>query len=247
MKADICGKLQLSGCRLVSTSPDKPNIYYEVVSRQDVETDMNSIASQVKETTVEMPRMIIYRRSRNLCADLYQFFLHYLGETSYYPLGAPKLCINQLFGMYHANIPSHNKQVIMQSMEKVDGIVRVVFATVALGMGVNFVGLKDVLHYGAPSTIEDYFQESGRAGRSGELSTSTNMWKPSDAPLWKDLSRPCHAEVAAVRHYLENDKECHREQLLHHFVRSMQVPESRELLFCCDVCGGQFNSEYNPA
>ena len=241
------GKLQLSGCRLFSTSPDRPNIYYEVVSRQDVETDMNSIASQLKETTVEMPRMIIYCRSRNLCADLYQLFLHYLGETNYYPLGAPKLCINQLFGMYHANTPSHNKQVIMQSMEKADGIVHVVFATVALGMGVNFVGLNRVLHYGAPSTIEDYFQESGRAGRSGELSTSTIKWKPSDAPLWKGLSRPRHAEIAAVRHYLENDKECRREQLLHHFDRSMQVPESRELLLCCDVCGGQFNSEYNPA
>ena len=178
-------------------------IYYEVVSRQNVETDMNSIASQLKQTTVEMPRMIIYCRSRNLCADLYQSFLHYLGETSYYPLGAPKVCINRLFGMYHANTPSHNQQVIMQSMEKADGIVRVVFATVALGMGVNFLGLNCVLHYGAPSTIEDYFQESGRAGRSGELSTSTIMWKPSDAPLWKDLSRPCQAEIAAVRHYLE--------------------------------------------
>ena len=145
--------------------------------------------------------------------------------------------------MYHANTPSHNKQVIMQSMEMADGIVRVVFAT----MGVNFVGLNRVLHYGAPSTIEDYFQESGRAGRSGELSISTIMWKPSDAPLWKDLLRPRHAEIAAVRHYLENDKECRREQLLHHFDRSMQVPESRELLLCCDLCGGQFNSEYNPA
>ena len=139
MKADICGKLQLSGCRLFSTCPDRRNIYYEVVSRQDVETDMNSIASQLKETTVEMPRMIIYCRSRNLCADLYQFFLHYLGETSYYLLGAPKLCINRLFGTYHANTPSHNKQVIMQSMENANGIVRVVFATVALGMGVNFL------------------------------------------------------------------------------------------------------------
>ena len=92
-----------------------------------------------------MPRMIISCRSRNLCADLYQFFLHYLGETNYYPLGAPKLCINRLFGMYHANTPSHNKQVIMQSMEKADGIVRVVFATVALGMGVNFVGLNFIM------------------------------------------------------------------------------------------------------
>ena len=58
------------------------------------------------------------------------------------------------------------------------------------------------------STIEDYFQEIGRAERSGGVSTSTIMWKPSDAPLWKDLSGLRHAEIAAVRHYLENDIEC---------------------------------------
>lgn len=44
-----------------------------------------------------------------------------------------------------------------------DRVVKVVFATVALGMGVNLVGMNRVVHYGAPLSIEDYFQESGRA------------------------------------------------------------------------------------
>lgn len=52
-------------------------------------------------------------------------------------------------------------------MQKEDGIVCVVFATVALGMGVNFAALNTVYHYGAPRSIDDLFQESGRAGRSG--------------------------------------------------------------------------------
>ncbi len=43
--------------------------------------------------------------------------------------------------------------------------IRVVFTTIALGMGVNFVGLNRTIRYGAPTAIEDYFQESGRAGR----------------------------------------------------------------------------------
>lgn len=44
----------------------------------------------------------------------------------------------------------------MQSMLNEDGIVRVVFATMALGMGVNFVGLTTTIHYGAPRNIDDY-------------------------------------------------------------------------------------------
>ena len=63
--------------------------------------------------------------------------------------------------MYHANTPEHNREVIMNSLPKPDGIVQVVFATVALGMKVN---IKDVniIHYGALQSIKDYFQESGR-------------------------------------------------------------------------------------
>ena len=100
---------------------------------------------------------------------MYAYFLSCLGEDSYFPPDAPKISDNRLFGMYHA----HNKEVILNSMQKEDGVVRVVFATVALGMGVNLVGINRVVHYGAPASIDDYFQESGRAGRSGEVAKST--------------------------------------------------------------------------
>ena len=61
--------------------------------------------------------------------------------------------------MYHSRTDEHNKEVIMQSMGKADGTVRVVFATMALGMGVNFIGLFTTIHYGALHSLDDYFQE----------------------------------------------------------------------------------------
>ena len=48
-----------------------------------------------------------------------------------------------------------------------------VFATVALGMGIDLQDINDVVHYGALSSLEDYFQESGMGGRSGAHATST--------------------------------------------------------------------------
>ena len=68
--------------------------------------------------------------------------------------------------MFHSDTPTHNKEVILKSMGKEDGVVRFVFATVALGMGVNFKGLNRTICYAAPTSVEDYFQESARAGRS---------------------------------------------------------------------------------
>ena len=52
--------------------------------------------------------------------------------------------------MYHSGMADHNKDVIMKSMADANGVVRVVFATVALGMGVNLAGLNTIIHYGAP-------------------------------------------------------------------------------------------------
>ena len=64
--------------------------------------------------------------------------------------------------MFHANTPQHNKEVILSNLTRPDGVVRVVFATVALGMGINLRDVNTIIHYGAPQSIEDYFQESGR-------------------------------------------------------------------------------------
>ena len=96
------------------------------------------------------------------------------------------------------------------------GIVRVVFATTALGRGVHFVGLHSTIHYGAPRSIDNYFQESGRAGRDGKEALSAIYWVPSDAPN-KDIRNPRNAEIVAVRQYLENISECRRCQLLCYF------------------------------
>ena len=98
-----------------------------------------------------------------------------------------------------------------------DGKVRIVFATVALGMGVNIVDVNTTWHYGAPSTLDDYLQESGRAGRSGNQATSIVFWKPVNAPLHKDCSSSLNASVAAVRHYLQNTTTCRRMQLLKYY------------------------------
>ena len=84
----------------------------------------------------------------------------------------------------------------------------------ALGMGVNFSALTSIIHYGAPRCLDAYFQESGRAGREGEQSTSTIYWAPLDVPVQQDLR---NAEVAVVRRYLENEVDCRRYLLLHYF------------------------------
>ena len=127
----------------------------------------------------------MYCQSLDTCANLYAHFHYELGEASYHPPGSPHLSDHRLFGMFHSNTPEHNKEVILKSLLIPNGVVRVVFATVALGMGIDLRDVNTIIHYGAPRSLEDYFQESGRGGRSGEDAVSTIFWKTVDCPVRK--------------------------------------------------------------
>ena len=194
--------------------------------RTTIEDDLAQLVESICSHRKKAERVIIYCHSLNLCANMYAHFHAELGDDSYYPPGAPHVSENRLFGMFHADTADHNKTVILHSL---------VFATVALGMGVNFSSLNTTIHYGAPRSIDDFFQESGRAGRSGQPAKSIVYWKPSDAPLRKDLSDPRNAEMAAMGRYLENCKECCISQLLSYFDRDLVYSVSDKLT-CCDVC-----------
>ena len=133
------------------------------------------------------------------------------------------------------NTPEHNKEIVMKSLSIPDGVVRIVFATVALGMGVNMRDVNTIIHYDGPQSIEDYYQECGRGGRSGESAKSIVYWRPSDCPLYKNLLSTREHEVVAVRQFLENTIYCCRKWLLEYFDKlftsSVNNPNN-----CCDVC-----------
>ena len=135
----------------MSVSPNRPNIYYEVHMRTEIETDFADLLSSLQLNLCLAPRVIVYYRSLNVCYDLYAHFLYELGTASYYPPGAPQTSDNRLFGMFHSSTPEYNKDVILKSLVNPIGIVRAVFATIALGMGVN---LQNVNKYRLDDKIE---------------------------------------------------------------------------------------------
>ena len=103
IREEIIQSLEMFDCALVSTSPDRPNIYYEVHSRTDIESDMADIVSSLQQHKNTTPRVI------DMCANLYAHFHYELGDNSYYPPGSEKLSDHRLFGMFHVNTPSTTK------------------------------------------------------------------------------------------------------------------------------------------
>ena len=100
MRMDVCRKLEMSVHKFVFASPERSNIYYEVFPSSEIELDLKHLVDDLHQNKHLTPRVIIYCRSLNVCADLYAFFLTSLGEESYYPAGAERISDNRLFGIY---------------------------------------------------------------------------------------------------------------------------------------------------
>src|SRR5208282_82677 len=93
--------------------------------------------------------------------------------------------------------------------------VRVLVGTIAFGLGINKPAVRAVIHLSLPKSIEQYYQEAGRAGRDGLAADCTLLWQPKDAGLLayfieklndRDEKERAWQRYHAVRRFVESDR-----------------------------------------
>ena len=114
------------------------------------------------------------------CGRAYKLFESILHERQYDPEEGPFIPENRLFGQFHAPQTDKMKETILKQLCSQDSKCRVVFATMALGMGVNIPSVKEVIHIGPPRSVREYYQESGRAGWDNQQPKATLYYNNRD-------------------------------------------------------------------
>ena len=183
----ILKSLRLKNCKCIVVNPDRKNIIFKKffckgknVWCHSINFDTNCQRA-VRERITLYPLTIVL--SLRLGGFAYKLFEHVLGNEQYFPPGSTSIPCNRLFAQFHAPQTTQMKEEILKQLCSGESVLHVVFATVAIGMGVDIPDIREVIHIGPPSTVKAYFQETGRAGRDGKPSAARLYYNNRDVAM----------------------------------------------------------------
>ena len=233
----VIHSLEMQSCYVLAKNPNQLNIRYSTFNKPAnpltiVEPFLNKITMDHQENG---EKCLIFCRTYDDTNMMYEFIALELGKrgTLFLPDDHPevrlygsKLCTCEKFD---ACTSKSVKNRIMNSFTKENGAVQIVVSTVAFAMGIDVPNIHTVLHWGPPSDLEGYVQESGRGGRDGGATKAILYYAKKDL---RHTNEP-------MSNYCINNQQCRQIMLMMPFSEDGVVENPKILHMCCDTCAQQ--------
>ena len=218
VRLDIVKNLKMKKPAVFVSSFNRSNIFLEVQARRNGFNQVVDFLEKHKDDSG-----IIYCYSRKQVDDLTEA----LSKAGYSVLS------------YHAglrdDVRAKNQELFIRDE------VQIIVATIAFGMGIDKPNVRFVINYDLPKSVEEYYQEIGRAGRDGLPATALLLYSGADVHklryFFEDSADPIKSEKLLQKMVAyATSRTCRRKNLLAYFGEKYQPADEEEKNCCCDIC-----------
>ena len=221
VRKEMVQKLQLRQPHEFITGFDRPNIHYSI----------QQIAGSKKGAQSELLKFL--ERHRGQSGIIYRMTRRSTEKTTEWLREKGFNAVT-----YHAGYDADDRRARQDLFLSEPGVIMV--ATIAFGMGIDKPDVRFVVHLDLPKSVEQYYQETGRAGRDGEAAEALMLYGLADTVNVRQMIENSEAPPAIKQ--IERDKlntllglcestDCRRKNLLAYFGEEFQPPCSN-----CDNC-----------
>lgn len=157
VQQDICTQLKFKLVNTFKKSFARPNLSYSVVESDSRIHKLIEIVQKVKGSA------IVYCKSRRRCQEIAELLQQHQQNADFYHAGLPRIVRNE------------------RQEKWINNSIRIIVCTNAFGMGIDKPDVRLVVHVDCPDSLENYYQEAGRAGRDGQKAFAVLLRSPMQA------------------------------------------------------------------